>query len=95
MKKLALLFALVSLTTKTKAQVVFCPAGAEWNYYFSADLSGSLENETVKYLRDTVIGTDSVKILRSSRLYSDGNPSPPDFLTHIKQKGDTIFFNNY
>ncbi|WP_317899260.1 T9SS type A sorting domain-containing protein [Aurantibacillus circumpalustris] len=95
MKKLLLPFILLILINKTPAQVVFCPAGAEWNYYFNAAYGGGFENETIKYLRDTIIGADTIKLLKSSRLYADGNPVPPNFLTHIKQKGDTIFFNNF
>lgn len=95
MKKLLLLFVFILQIPKAQAQVVFCPAGAEWNYYFSTGIGGTLENETIKYVRDTVIGNDNIKILRSSRLYADGNPIPPNFLTHIKQKGDTIFFSNF
>ena len=95
MKKLLLPFILFFLINKSQAQIVFCPPGAEWNYYFSDGPSGGLENESVKYMRDTIIGSDTIKILQSSRLYIDANPIPPYFLTHIKQKGDTIFFNNF
>jgi hypothetical protein len=95
MKKLLLFFILIVQIPKAQAQIVFCPAGAEWNYYFSTGIGAQFENEKIKYVRDTVIGTDTSKILKSSRLYADGNPLPPNFLTLIKQKGDTIFFNNY
>jgi hypothetical protein len=48
MKKLLLLFILSISIKTTKAQVAFCPPGAEWNYYFSTGIGSKFENETIK-----------------------------------------------
>jgi len=72
---------------------VFCPPGAEWNYHF-AWYGNQFYNEKITYVRDTVITPDTLKLLRSTRLYFNCNPCC-NFYTYIKQKGDTIFFKNF
>jgi hypothetical protein len=82
--------------------VVFCPPGAEWHYAFglypSFGFAGQeYVNETIKYIGDSIIGSDTVKKVSHLRFYTSCNdnvPSPPVKLTLFKQKGDTIFFKN-
>ena len=91
-KLLLLLFVLFSL--KPKAQVVFCPPGAEWHYLFSGSMffPGNTYNETIKYIGDSISGTDTIKILSHFRFFLQCSPTVSKTL--IKQKGDTIFFYN-
>jgi hypothetical protein len=94
-KYLPVFFFLFQLET-IPAQVVFCPPGAEWNYLFNAfNLSSNPKfiNERIKYVRDSVIGVDTVKVLSHKLFFNFVNPanSGP---TLIKQKGDTIWMRN-
>lgn len=90
MKKLLpilLFFYCISL----KSQVVFCPPGAEWHYYFLWFNGGKI-NEHVKYSGDSLDGADTLKILSHKRLFLGCSPLMSKTL--IKQKGDTILFKN-
>jgi len=80
-------------TIFSKAQVVFCPPGAQWNYeFYSSWFPPYSKNEKVVYVGDTIIGTDTCKILQHSYFLLWCNLHIPK--TFIKQKGDTIFFRN-
>lgn len=77
--------------------VVFCPPGAEWHYLFD-NFWHPDTNEEVKYIRDSIIGQDTFKVLKHKRkkFYLNDNIAPgSNGLTLIKQKGDTVFFKNY
>ncbi|PBQ31228.1 hypothetical protein CNR22_05430 [Sphingobacteriaceae bacterium] len=74
-----------------KSQLVFCPPGAEWHYYFNWFNGGKI-NEHVKYVGDSLDGSDTLKILSHKRLLLGCSPLMSKTL--IKQKGDTIFFKN-
>ena len=98
MKKLLLLLgALISINT-SKAQVVFCPPGAEWNYSFlSIPQWGGVfnyQNETVKYVGDSIIAGDTLKMLSNIKFYLSCENSQQQHITFLKQKGDTVFFKN-
>jgi hypothetical protein len=96
MKKLLLLLIPLFFLQKALSQpVVFCPPGAEWHYLFD-NFWTSDTNEEVKYVRDSIIGPETVKVLRSKygKYYLRDNLAPGNSLTLIKQKGDTIFFKN-
>jgi hypothetical protein len=92
MKKF-LLFIYVSCSFFGKAQAVFCPPGAEWHFTFSVDMSSAIFNEAITYTHDSVIGTNSYKVLQHSKFFNMINfgPNGP---TLIKQVGDTIFMRN-
>jgi hypothetical protein len=78
------------------SQVVFCPPGAEWHYLFNTNNLSPIPNyanETVKYIGDSIMGTDTVKILSHNRFFQRYNLEYADY-TFIKQKGDTIFMRN-
>lgn len=77
-----------------KSQVVFCPQGAEWHYLFNwlGTTPGITNNETIKYVGDTVIGTETLKILSHKRFFLECSPIITK--TFLKQKGDTILFKN-
>ncbi len=80
----------------TKAQVVFCPPGAEWRYSFYANNMSpqpTFVNESMKYVRDTVVGPDTAKVLKHQRFFYFANAAyyGPSL---IKQKGDTVFIRS-
>jgi hypothetical protein len=76
------------------AQVVFCPPGAEWRATFTESIwSQSLDNSSIIYSGDSIVGQDTFKILRQNKFYGQCNTFHP-FVTLIKQKGDTVFFKN-
>ena len=94
MRKLILLFSILFLAQTIKAQIVFCPPGAEWHYLFT---SWGLErtNEEIKYVRDSILGLETVKVLQHRKFYSNQNLGYGSRkLTLIKQKGDTVFFRS-
>lgn len=98
MNKFIFLFAIV-IELNIKAQIVFCPAGAEWNYNFKATAGGAPPPysftfvEKIKYARDTLLLNETVKILEHKEFFLECG-----FLSNaislIKQKGDTVFFRN-
>jgi hypothetical protein len=75
------------------AQIVFCPAGAEWHYLFSSFYSTAQYNETIKYTGDTVVGSETWKVLTHIKFFTSGNGAVYG-PTHLKQIGDTIFMKN-
>lgn len=96
MKKIYLILYLsVFFLSTNYAQIVFCPPGAEW--HFSYKLWDQPQNNfvtTIKYDRDTVINQDTLKILKhvdfDLTVYTVQHK-----YTLIKQRGDTIFMNNF
>lgn len=102
MKKYTLFLVFFFNFLNSQSQVVFCPHGAEWHYSFLRfNLSSHYEydNVPVKYVRDSILGTDTVRVLTHDRYFTGPNdyifPSP-SALTLIKQLGDTVFMrNNY
>ena len=95
MKKPLLLILVSLLASHSKAQVVFCPPGAEWSYNFRLVNNPYLllVNEKIIYSGDTILGSDTLKILKQKRAFLDcntGSASP----TLIKQSGDTIFMQS-
>jgi hypothetical protein len=95
MKKITvILFLTISIY---KAQVVFSPPGAEWNYnFFNTGVGNpawqSTFNEKIKYARDTVINSITYKVLTHSQFFLQCSYNTP--VTVIKQSGDTIFMRN-
>jgi hypothetical protein len=92
MRKL-LLFIFILTLSKTNAQVVFCPPGAEWHYTFNHPFGPEVYNEQIKYVWDTLVGSVPAKVLQHSRFFNErnmGNDGP----TAIKQSGDTVFMRN-
>jgi hypothetical protein len=96
MKRLLFLLLIGIVNVTCKSQIVFCPPGAEWHYLFSwmgtNPLPGSIFNETIKYVGDSIDCVDTLKILSHKRFFL--HCSPPVTKTVIKQKGDTVFFKN-
>ncbi len=93
MKKLLLLFLCLVYFNKGNAQVVFCPSGAEWHSLFSKQsVFLNTHNETIKYIGDSISGSDTLKILSHFWFFMTCGPIVQK--TFIKQKGDTIFFYN-
>lgn len=86
---------LIVFTIQTaSSQIVFCPAGAKWNYSFvTYFLYYTISNEKISYVKDSVMGTDTVKLLQHNKYYSYLN-FDPNTGTLIKQTGDTVFFRN-
>lgn len=77
---------------------MFCPPGATWNYNF-VDLpawggSYAYTNETIKYVRDSIVGTETAKVLSHKKFFMACNLQLPASNSLIKQKGDTVFFRN-
>ena len=92
MKKFALLLLLLAFQ-KTQAQIVFCPPGAEWHYSFFDPMFSEWKNEQVKYVRDSVIGIENVKVLSHRRFFNSYNSFVVS-LTVLKQAADTVFLRN-
>lgn len=92
MKEKLLIIIMSFLILPSVGQIVFCPAGAEWHYLFSLSPTNR-RNEKVKYVRDSVIGNETFKVLAHKRFYNLGGVVD-DKLTLVKQKGDTVFFRN-
>ncbi len=91
------LYIILLLTiTRVKAQVVFCPPGAEWHSLFfgSIFMPGNTYNEKIQYIGDSISGVDTIKILSHNRDYMSCDNFGRLSRTFLKQKGDTIFFNN-
>jgi hypothetical protein len=93
MKKLLLIPILLFLIQKTQSQTVFCPPGAVWTYTYFEMFTGTL-NEQVKYVRDSVLGTDTVKVLRHFRYFKNMNIMPGLKYTLVKKTGDIVYFRN-
>jgi len=98
MRKLSvLIFSFFLIFTIKAQQTKFCVKGSEWHYRFNflgfGSTSGSIYNEKIKYVRDTIITNDTVKIIEHSRSFIECNPTSY-IQTLIKQKHDTIFFRN-
>ena len=102
MKKYTLLLVLLFYLQSSQSQIVFCPPGAEWHYSFirfNLIPQYGFDNVPVKYVRDSIIGTDTARVLTHDRYFTGPNdyifPSS-SALTLIKQRGDTVFMrNNY
>lgn len=100
MKKLLVVFLIVSSLQKITAQIVFCPPGAEWHYSFLRNNLSShpeFDNVPIKYSHDSIIGLDTVHVLKHDRYFSgpnmDINPFTP-YLTLIKQQKDSVLMRN-
>lgn len=94
MKKLLLLFLFLQVSSKAQTPVTFCPPGAEWHYLFNwaGYNPGTKINEKIKYTGDSIIGTDTVKVLAHKRFFL--GCSNIVSMTLLKQKGDTVYFKN-
>jgi len=90
MKK-TLLIASLLLSVCLRSQVVFCPKGAEWNYNFNLAFSEMVSNEKIQYVRDSIMGSDTVKVLKLIRFYKVCNLLSTE-LVLIKQSGDLVLF---
>lgn len=102
MKKLILILCCVAAFVEKRAQVVFCPPGAEWhsNFFFYgvippvAAYVKIIQNEQINYTGDSIVDSQVVKVLKHRRFltgYCNSGFSPP---TLIKQIGDTVFMRN-
>ncbi|MBA3681465.1 MAG: T9SS type A sorting domain-containing protein [Bacteroidetes bacterium] len=96
-KTLTTFILLFHLALTFKAQIVFCPPGAEWHHTFTMlgmpPVLGTVQNHTTKYIKDSIMGVDTVKVLQHTRFFKECN-STNAYLTLIKQKGDTVFMKN-
>jgi hypothetical protein len=92
MKNVFIVFLFFSLC-EVESQVVFCPPGANWHYTFYYWMAPESRNEQVKYVKDSVMGTDVVKVLLHNNYYNHCNYST-NVYSLIKQKGDTVFMRN-
>ena len=87
------LFLLCS-TCLSQAQVVFCPPGAKWTANFYGGMwNPYVYNESITYVRDSIEGQDTLKVLQHNKMYYSCNGGG-NMLTAIRQKGDTIWFKN-
>ena len=83
------------------SQAVFCPPGAEWHYNFafytinpSSGYVKSNSNERIKYVRDSVLGSITTKVISHNYFFKGSCNASHAPLTLIKQNGDTIFMRN-
>lgn len=94
MKKFLFLILLSGWLSKSEAQIVFCPPGAEWHYSFLYYVPYLHTNVKIKYVKDSVLNSEQVKVLTQGSYYSYCSLGPPSSLSFIKQNGDTVFFKN-
>ena len=97
MKKLLLIVFIFIQFNQIKSQVVFCPKGAEWRYNFFFVAGGNPQfqktyNEKIYYLKDSVVGSDTYKVLKHNWFYP--YCSGEVYYTLIRQVGDTVFMSN-
>ncbi len=94
MKKILSILLIIQFLSELKAQIVFCPPGAEWHYLFTDFYPrAGYVNETIKYTTDIMDGNDTAKLLTHTKFFTRINPSPT-YTTLIKHKGDTVFMKN-
>lgn len=95
MKNLLPFFILVNLSLINKAQIVFCPPGAEWRYNFIHYRGYALTNESIVYMGKTVISGDTVKVLKHRYSFNQTNDAQSPYInTYLTQRGDTVFYKN-
>lgn len=101
MKKLILILCCVAALAEMRAQVVFCPPGAEWHWNFFwygvpplAPYAKIIYNEQVKYTGDSIVDSQVVKVLKHSRFLTGSCNYDYSPRTLIKQVGDTVFMSN-
>ncbi len=94
MKRLLPLFLFVQFLIESKAQIIFCPPGAEWHYSFYNNLPYSIINEKIKYIGKAVIGLDTMLYIEHYRFFNQLNFGHFVGSTYFKQKGDTVFVKN-
>jgi hypothetical protein len=99
MKNALALICVISFYLQGITQVVFCPLEAKWNALFIPDIAGPNAQPGVRANfkaiceRDTVIGSDTARILAHDWFFGNCDGSPRQ--TYLKQKGDTIYFRNW
>lgn len=93
MKNLFLFILILLVSVEFRSQTVFCPPGAEWHYSYMLMFTGT-SNEQVKYVRDSVLGAETVKVLQHFRYYKNNNLMQGYKLTLIKQTGEVVYFRN-
>jgi hypothetical protein len=92
MKKLLILFIVV--VNQSISQTEFLPhINAEWHYQFGKAFDFTLYNESVKYVRDTMIGSESGKVVKHTRLRKECN-TIGNYLTVFRKVNDSVFFRN-
>ncbi len=80
------------------AQKVFTPSGAEWHYKYNflgtPTSSANVFNENIKYERDSILGNDTVKVLKHRSFFIECTNHDTTVLTLIKQGHDTVYMQN-
>lgn len=100
MQRLTAIVVFLLTFNKLFSQVEFSPKDATWNYLFQLvpAWNGTITciNEQIVYSKDTIIGLDSIKILTHKQYYNScyNKSTLTTKKTLLKQKGDTIYFNN-
>lgn len=94
MKRFLYTVLVLSALVEIKSQIVFCPPGAEWHYNFQDGPAwwNIIHNEKAKYARDSVLGSETVKVINHQHFSHDCSFYLP--FTLIKQSGDTVFIRN-
>ncbi|MCW3077934.1 MAG: hypothetical protein JWO32_2543 [Bacteroidetes bacterium] len=90
-----LLFALIFLgTLHVPGQVKFLPhKNTEWHYQFNFPTGPAVNNEKIKYVNDSIVGNDTVKVVHHTRYFSTCE-NPSNRITLFKQKNDSVFFKS-
>lgn len=91
LRTILILFFLLSLTLK--AQVIFCPPGAEWHYKVTHCCDAGIDNESIKYLRDSVFMNKTVKLLQHQRALNQCGLITTQ-LSMIRKSNDSVFLRN-
>ena len=94
MKKIIFFIIIFSWSIQTEGQIVFCPTGAEWNYSFKVNFPYYCYNVKIKYIKDSIVNGETLKVLSHGAYYRYCTNGPPSALTFIKQQGDTVFMKN-
>jgi hypothetical protein len=90
-RTIIIIFFLFNLTLK--AQVVFCPPGAEWHYKVTHCCDAGVDNESLKYVRDSIFMSKTVKLIQHQRDLNQCG-SILTQLSMIRKSNDSVFLKN-
>ncbi|MBL7933191.1 MAG: T9SS type A sorting domain-containing protein [Bacteroidia bacterium] len=78
------------------SQVVFCPPGAEWNYYYGPGMAPPTTNMIlrVRYVKDTLVDQiDQARLISNVRFFPDGCTTGASNSV-IMEKNNKVYFRN-
>ena len=73
MKKYKFFVLFIAIFPNIEAQIVFCPSGAEWHNTFYYPMTNESRNEQTKYVKDSIVDGETVKVLLHNNYYNECN----------------------